>query len=74
MTYNPHGNYPSKNVERREQKANETPTGTSKELIDWVGEDPERAQRILDQENASDKPRKTVVEAMEKLLDDTSSA
>lgn len=74
MTHLPHGNYPSKNVEVRKEKENATPTGTSKELVDWVGDDPERAQRILDQENASDKPRKTVVEAMEKLLDDSSSA
>lgn len=73
MTHLPHGNYPSKNVKVREEKEKETPTGTPKEILAWVGDDTERAQRALDQEKASAKPRKTLVEPLEKLLNDTST-
>lgn len=67
---NPFGNYPSKNIEKRAAEANKTPRGTTKEILGWVGEDLERAQRALDQENAEEKPRKTVVKALEDLLND----
>lgn len=70
MTYNPFGNYPSKNIAKREAEANKTPQGTTKEILEWVGNDLERAQRALDQENADEKPRKTVVKALEDLLND----
>lgn len=73
MSYLPHGNYPSKQIEIRKVEGNKTPTGTSKELLDWVGDDPDRARRVLDQENATDKPRKTLVEPLENLLDDSST-
>lgn len=65
---NPGGNFPSKQIEIRKIKENQTPTGTPKELLEWVGNDKERAKRILDQEKASDRPRKTVVEPLEKLI------
>lgn len=68
MTHLPHGNYPSKNVEKRKVEENQTPTGTTKEILEWVGDDPERAQRALDAELASDKPRKTLVEPLEELI------
>lgn len=67
------GNFPSKQIELRIIEENKTPTGTSKELLAWVGTDPERAQRVLDQENATDKPRKTLVEPLEKLLNESSA-
>lgn len=67
MTY---GNFPSKQIAIREAKANETPRGTPKELLEWVGDDYTRAERILTQEMESDKPRKTLVEPLRKILND----
>lgn len=46
----------------------EVPKGTVKELEEWVGDDKERAQRVLDAENADNEPRKSLVKAMEDLL------
>ena len=65
---NPHGNFPSKNIKIREEKENQTPTGTPKEILAWVGEDLERAQRALDQELATSKPRKSIVEPLKGIL------
>lgn len=65
---NPHGNFPSKNIKIRAEKEAQTPTGTPKEILAWVGEDIERAQRALDQESASAKPRKSLVEPLEAML------
>lgn len=44
------------------------PDGTSKEVLKWVGDDKERAQAALDKENASNKPRSTLVDDLEKKL------
>lgn len=52
-----------------EPEVEEVPKGTVKELEDWVGEDKERAQAVLDSENANDEPRKSLVRAMEAILD-----
>lgn len=68
------GNYQSAAVERRRVLENRTPKGTPKELLEWVGSDPERAQRVLDQELESEKPRKTLVQPLKDLLDDDKSA
>lgn len=67
---NPFGNYPSKNIEKREIEANRTPRGLTKEILAWVGDDKERAQRALDQEKADEKPRVTVIKALEAILND----
>lgn len=39
-------------------------TGTADEVLERVGDDPAKAQAALDAENASDKPRKTLVEKL----------
>jgi hypothetical protein len=44
------------------------PDGTINEVLDWVGIDLDRAQRALDKENEG-KPRKTLVAALESLLE-----
>jgi hypothetical protein len=46
----------------------QVPKGTTSELLSWVGDDKERAQRALDAENATDKPRKGLVEELEEIL------
>lgn len=45
------------------------PAGTVKEILTWVGEDLERAQKALDVETENDKPRKGLVDALVELID-----
>lgn len=46
-------------------ESDEVPQGTSAEIMAWVGDDKDRAQRALDAENANDRPRKTLVSQLE---------
>lgn len=64
----PFGGYPSRHKEQREEQDNAVPTGTSKEILDWVGEDQDRASRALAIEQADEEPRKTLVTALKKLV------
>jgi hypothetical protein len=41
--------------------------GTAADVLAWVGDDPERARMALEQEQAKDKPRSTLVKQLEKL-------
>lgn len=43
--------------------------GTIAEVLEWVGEDVDRAQQALDEENYKDSPRKTLVDELEALID-----
>ena len=43
------------------------PDGTVAAVLGWVGDDRERAARALEAENATDKPRTTLVGALEAL-------
>lgn len=55
--------------ENREAYESEpVPVGTTVEVMDWVGDDGERAQRALDAENENDTPRKTLVSQLEKMI------
>lgn len=47
----------------------EVPEGTVDEVLAWVGDDKDRAQQALDAEEDSDKPRSTLVEALEALVE-----
>lgn len=40
---------------------------TAADVLDWVGDDPERADEALAKETAKDKPRTTLVKALEKI-------
>lgn len=42
---------------------------TAADVLDWVGDDPERAAEALAAEQAKDKPRSTLVKQLEKLAD-----
>ena len=54
---------------KQDSSPDELPTdGTINEVLDWVGIDKERAQEALDAEQGQDKPRKTLVSALESLL------
>lgn len=44
------------------------PDGTVQAILDWVDEDPARAQAALDVEQAKDSPRSTLVATLEKLV------
>ena len=67
-SYNPFAGYESKQVEIDKEKANATPTGTVSEILDWVGEDKERAQRALDAEKENKKPRSSLVKDLEGIV------
>lgn len=41
------------------------PEGTANEVLDWVGDDPARAQQALAAEQARDKPRSTLIAKLE---------
>lgn len=44
----------------------DVPTGTRDEVLGWVGNDPARAQRAYDVEQASDGPRSTLLAELQK--------
>lgn len=41
--------------------------GTVSDVLDWVGDDPQRAEQALGIENGKDEPRKTLVAQLEKV-------
>lgn len=47
--------------------SDEVPAGSIAVVLAWVGEDRDRAIRALDAEQASEKPRKSLVTALEAL-------
>jgi len=44
------------------------PEGTTAEILQWVGDDKEKAQAALDKENAEERPRKGLTGELEELL------
>ena len=46
------------------------PTGTLPELLSWVDGDKERAAKLLKVENASAKPRKSLVKELKGIISD----
>lgn len=45
------------------------PEGTVPEILTWVGEDPVRAQKALDSEVDSNKPRKGLVSSLYEIIE-----
>jgi len=45
------------------------PTGTAAEVVAWVGNDRDRAQRALAAEKAAEKPRTTLIDQLAKLAE-----
>lgn len=46
------------------------PVGTVGELLEWVGDDKDRARRALAQENSEDKPRKSLAAQLQEVIDE----
>lgn len=46
------------------------PRGSGKEVLDWVDGDKEKASRARDAEQTYEEPRKTLLRALAKLLND----
>lgn len=59
-----------KNAAPKEPEPEPVPTGTSKEVLAWVGDDKERAQRALDAEKSNTKPRVTLVNELTEIIED----
>lgn len=52
---------------KRKPKTNVT-DGTISEVLEWVGDDAEKAQAALDAENLKESPRKTLVDELETVI------
>lgn len=49
-------------------KTGPVPQGAIAVVMDWVGEDKDRAQRALEAEEAAERPRSTLVDQLKQLL------
>lgn len=47
----------------------DVPDGTAKDVLDWVGDDPDRARQALDAEQGREKPRSTLVATLTRLTE-----
>lgn len=56
-------------VDGPEVDGDEVPAGTVEEVMRWVGNDPERADRALDVEEDAKKPRATLIEKLMAVID-----
>jgi hypothetical protein len=61
---------PKAKAEAPQQDPNAVPDGTTEEVLAWVGDDKARAQKALDKEQKDDSPRVTLVEPLEKLVEE----
>lgn len=50
-----------------EDESTKVPTGTTKEILAWVGDDQERAEQALDAEEKHDTPRVGLVRELRKI-------
>lgn len=55
-------------VEENKEENSNIPEGNITELKEWVGEDKDRAQLLLDEENSHESPRKTLVKHLEEVI------
>lgn len=61
---------PKTSEEPKQQDPNAVPDGTVDEVNEWVGDDAGRARKALAAEKKSDDPRVTLVESLEKVIED----
>lgn len=59
---------PGEALSQPESAASELPRGTTKELLEWVGDDLERAQALLDAELEAEQPRKGLLNELQGLI------
>ena len=60
--------------EKPKADPNVVPDGTTEEVLDWVGDDRDKAERALAKEREDEKPRVTLVEPLEKIIADDDEA
>jgi len=61
---------PEREKELPAAPASETvPDGTIKEVLDWVGDDKDRAKAAVDAESNTDDPRPSLIKKLEKVLE-----
>lgn len=74
MTYDPFGGYTSKYKQDRddETEIDAVPAGTAKEILEWAEGSEDRASRALEIEQSNERPRKTLVDALKKIVDEHS--
>jgi hypothetical protein len=53
----------------QQQASNEPPDGTSAEVMEWVGDDPQKAQAALDKEQSHERPRSGLSEDLQEVID-----
>ena len=46
----------------------DVPEGTVRKVTEWVGDDKDRAQRALEEEQAKENPRKSLIEKLEEVI------
>lgn len=65
--YRPRSERVQQSQRRRDNVSTEPPKGTVDRILEWVGTDPERAKTALAAEQDASKPRRTLVEALERI-------
>ena len=65
---------PKQEAPKQEQSPNKVPDGTVDEVTSWVGDDAGKARKALSAEKKSDDPRSTLIEALEKVIEDDKAA
>lgn len=58
----------------KQQDSNQVPEGTTAEVLDWVGDDVNKAKKALAAEKKNDDPRVTLTEPLEKIIEDDKQA
>lgn len=70
--YDPYAPLDEAPVVEEANKAEDVPEGTAKEILEWVGDDPERAERAIAIEKTEKKPRTTLLADLSKVVDNGS--
>ena len=57
-----------------EQQPDHVPSGSTKEVLQWVGDDKDKARRALEKEEAHEQPRKGLVRELNEVLEKDDSS
>lgn len=60
---------PSSDEEEDDDDSEPVPDGTTAEILQWAGDDQDKAQRALDKEQADQKPRPGLTRGLKKILE-----
>lgn len=56
-----------------EQQPAEVPRGRPRQILSWVGDDPDRAREALATERQHDSPRRSVVQPLQRIIEEGGS-